>query len=580
MIIERRISEMSFQGMINLNGSFENISVNNKLDRVEYDMNDLTLIAKHRLNESGLLIACDMRLDNKDEIILKYKLPKNINDIDVIFYSYKKNKNFIEDFIGEFAIIIFDKTNNTLNLFRDHFGFKNIYYRLDKNKLWFSTDLNNIVPKTYEFNEEYFAYYIYNEGTPSDKLSPYRNVYKIPKATKATLDNSRKLKLTKYWGLNYEPTLFNNEEQYIEEFLSIYKDVVDGQLRGSASPAIMMSGGLDSTSIYAIARSQGYPIRPISCIFEEYKDGDEREYIHPILDMYNDQSYKFVNGDDFYMLKDLPTLHNLEEPCLNVLSYKLVEQSIKVAKELGTDVMLSGYAGDQVFGYTDAYLMHYLKKFKITKFLNEVKKFSRNNNNPILYTLQEHALKPLLSNNSIVHNVLTEKGNNLAKNLSHQINKTNVESKFHNFMNQSQGFALSKELGKRQGIDFRFPFMDKRLVEFTFNLPLDLKFDGENTKKLLRKSMRNKLPSNVINQVGKASTEHLVFKGLTNEWEHIEETFEKSELAGMGLVDPEKVKEKLLLYRHGQLNQDMTYYACLEAEIWIQKKIKSGRLLV
>ncbi|BCC39743.1 asparagine synthetase [Bacillus cereus] len=534
------------------------------------------------INFEEYYIVADCRIDNKKNLIRELEIrDSQISDPELILLSYMKWKErCVHYLIGDFTFAIWNSKENVLFCARDHLGMRPLFYKLKKNSFLFATDIRAI-HNTFgitNWDTDYLADFLYKKGMPNDFDTPYPEVKQLPKGSYAIITPT-KVSVCKYWTLDYKKKIiYKDDMAYVEHFTEIFKEAVHQRMRGSGPVSIFMSGGLDSTSIYAQAKKLQHPntISTISCVFDEYKEADERNYIMAMLEMYKENNYHFLVSDNYWILKNFPNYApEMDEPNRNALSYGMVYNSYLMAKKNGAKIALTGYAGDQVFGYNPYYITSYLRRLQFGDFINEAKLLSKQNNDTLLWTVKNYVLKTfkqqhepptiLLPN---IHNMCQERFQE-----RNQIKDPGIRAHY-DYIDQSQNLYLRRLVSESLGIEERHPFLDVRLVEFLFSIPLEQKIKNAETKVLLRKSMKNLLPSTILNQSGKASTNMLLFQGLRNEWKQLQPKLKSPILADLGLIDGSKFLDKITRYRHGELTRGMEYLSALQLELWLQEHTK------
>ncbi|MDM5230075.1 asparagine synthetase B family protein [Lysinibacillus pakistanensis] len=579
-----------FSGIINLNN--ESIPKDKILqiwsrelfnDTIEMDKSFLIGLNNHNdvvgneesiYNDKDLLVIADLRIDNLDGLKENLKCIQS-KSLEIILHSYKKwGIDFLKYINGEFAIFIFDKQRNLCFLARDSFGLKSLFYMKEGHNLFFSTELKflEMLQETTSFNKEYFIDYIYNQATPPNIQTPFNNIFRVEKATYLEISKEKLIKNV-YWELLYKPINYKRSSDYVEHFRDIFSKVILNQSNTYGKVSIMMSGGLDSTSIYGIAKQlRGEEVFPVSNVYDIYKEDDERPYIKLILDQYGEKNHKFIISDELWILKNYFQHKILDEPCINTLSYSLVHENLKAAKNGGATVVLSGYAGDQVFGYNPEYISNDLRNLNIIGFFNESKKLARFRNETLIYVIRNYGIKGLF-NTDEKSPVLSEYANNF---ILSKKNKKIFKSKINNsfkYIQRSQGFTMTRSIAESLGMEVRFPFLDRELVEFLYNIPIHQKINNATTKVLLRNSMRGIVPDPILDQQGKSSDDLLLFQGFKIEWDTIAKAYRGSLLAELGIINLEDFKNQMLMYKHGVLSKGMDYFATLEAELWLKRKV-------
>ncbi|MCG0050194.1 asparagine synthase-related protein [Priestia aryabhattai] len=528
---------------------------------------------------SPYYIVADCRLDNREFLIENLKVDKrDVLDSMLIILAYKKwGERCCDYLLGDFSFLIWDKDNNTLFGARDPLGIKPFFYKLTASEFSFSTNIKNIqnTKNITDWNEDYLIDFLYRKGMPNDYETPYPGIKRLPKGSSITV-SSRDFQIKKYWKLNPNKKItYINKQDYTEHFTEIFTSAISSRLRGNSTVSVMMSGGLDSTSIYALAKSVNQPnhVLPISCVFDKYTEADERHYIMPVLEKYNEKNYEFLVSDDYWILKGFPNYApDMDEPCRNSMTHAMVYNSYLKAKKHNSNVVLTGYAGDQVFGFNPYYISEYLRKFQVIKFLSESKQLAKSNNDPLLWAIREYGLKTFKRKHE-KPTVLLPKCHEIALQRASDRNTIKDPSlrAQYDYIDQAQNLNYTRVISENLGIETRYPFLDVRLVEFLFAIPTDQKIKDAQTKVLLRRAMKGIIPSNVLNQYGKATTNMLLFEGLKREWNKIYPMLKQSILADMKIVDGKKFIEQIDRYRHGELTQGMDYISALQLELWLQE---------
>ncbi|MED4534206.1 asparagine synthase-related protein [Metabacillus fastidiosus] len=527
-------------------------------------------------------IVADCRLDNRENLIKQLQVEDMyISDSMLIILAYKKwGERCCNYLLGDFVFLIWDKTNNTLFAARDPLGIKPFFYKITSNEFIFSSSIKSIqnTKKVTNWNKDYLIDFLYRKGMPNDYETPYPDIKRLPRGSSIKV-SSNHFQIERYWRLDpHKKITYANDEDYIEHFMKIFKDSIVNRLRGSSDVAVMMSGGLDSTSIYAIAKSLNYEnsIFPISCVFDEHTEADERHYIIPVLEKYKEKNYEFLVSDDYWILKGFPNYApDMDEPSRNSLTHSMVLNSYLKAKKRDSNIVLTGYAGDQVFGFNPYYIAEYLRKFRFIKFLSESKQLARSNNDPLIWAIKEYGLKTFKRRHE-KPTVLLPRYHEAA--LERAIERNTIKDPSlraqYDYIDQAQNLSYTRVVSESLGIETRYPFLDVRLVEFLFAIPTSQKIEEAQTKVLLRKAMKDFLPSAVLNQYGKATTNMLLFEGLKKEWHKIYPILKNSILAEMQIIDGKKFIDQIDRYRHGELTAGMDYISAFQLELWLQEHSK------
>lgn len=163
-----------------------------------------------------------------------------------------------EKLLGEFAIVIQDYQNNQVLFFVDHTGSRTLYYHHDVNRLVIATEEHLLfsqgsVPR--QANLHYIAasfsagYFLANPD-----LTYFDGVHRV-KARTLYIWRDGQLTLKPYWQpeLNSDLLHYPCEEDYVEAFQALFAEIVRFNLQDSQPVVSLLSGGLDSTAVTAMA---------------------------------------------------------------------------------------------------------------------------------------------------------------------------------------------------------------------------------------------------------------------------------------------------------------------------------------
>jgi asparagine synthase (glutamine-hydrolysing) len=183
------------------------------------------------------------------------------SDTEVIVHGYKQwGDDVLNRLNGMFGLAIWDARQRRLVLARDPFGIKLVYYRVDRNSLYFGSELRPIratMPEEAEVDPTSLNLFLRYRFTPS----PYtilKGVHKLAPGTKLTVQDGS-YRLSRWY--NFRPTPFapaKSPGEAREELLALYKQAVRRQLVSDVPVGLLLSGGLDSGLLLALMNLDGY----------------------------------------------------------------------------------------------------------------------------------------------------------------------------------------------------------------------------------------------------------------------------------------------------------------------------------
>jgi asparagine synthase (glutamine-hydrolysing) len=492
--------------------------------------------------KTDLTITADARIDNRNDLAIELDIEDNekISDSYFILKSYEKwGENCPKHLLGDFVFVIWDNNENKLFCARDHMGVKPFYYYLNKNIFVFSTEIKALfrlseVPK--ELNEKKLALYL-NRDILDKENTFYKDIKSLPGAHSLII-TSKELKKEIYWKL--DPSLnieMNSEEEYANTFREIFAEAVRCRLRSYYPIGFELSGGLDSSSIVCIAKKiltrqdENLEINTFSRVYNEIPESDESFYIQKVIETGNINP-TFLNGDELSPLKDIENiLWHQDQP---FFSPNMTAQmnSYNNMNDKGIRILLSGEGGDEIVSSLGYYLRELLLNFNWGIFIQELdgnsKKFDQNKYkifiNEIIFPSTPYFIKKLIK-------ILFNKNPNILNEdflksidwhdekdifLDH-LGKLNTKDYHYFSINNPLSqtiFGIIDRSASISNIEERFPFYDKRIVEFCYSLPIEMKIKYGWERYIMRLAMQDILPKEIQWRKQKANLSHMYKRNL------------------------------------------------------------------
>lgn len=279
------------------------------------------------------------------------------SDTEAIVHLYEEyGEDCVQHLNGMFAFAIWDSRERSLFLARDRMGIKPLYYYNDGKRLIFGSEVKALL-----------ASGLVERKVAAESLHHFLSLNYMPWDT-TMVEGVRKLlpghflsykggevRIAKYWDIQYDYTGGMSEADCAEGILSLLKQSVKRRLISDVPLGFFLSGGIDSSTIVALASELGgQPIKTFSIGFEE-KSYSELKHARMIAGRYGTDHREFIVRSD---ARDL--LHKLvwysDEPSADssiIPTYylsKMTREHVKVA--------LSGDGGDEMFGGYLTYLAY------------------------------------------------------------------------------------------------------------------------------------------------------------------------------------------------------------------------------
>jgi asparagine synthase (glutamine-hydrolysing) len=268
-------------------------------------------------------------------------------DTEVLVHLYEEHGlAFAERLRGMFAVALWDATRRRLVLARDRYGIKPLYYREADGELAFASELRAL-PRGEIDLDSVEAFLAFN-CIPAP-LTVFRETRKLPPGSILSWQGGR-LELTRYARpapVSADEVRHEDEAELTEELRARLRDSVRAHLVADVPVGVLLSGGIDSAALTALAADESAePVRTFSIGFEE-RSFDELGDARLVADQYGTRHEELVLRPDAALL--LPALAEaFDEPFADssalptYLVSKLAAEHVKVA--------LSGEGGDELFG--------------------------------------------------------------------------------------------------------------------------------------------------------------------------------------------------------------------------------------
>jgi len=308
--------------------------------------------------ESGCTITADVRLDNRAELAADLGIGQGgaaMGDGELILRAYLRwDVACLEHLLGDFAFAIWDPRCDRLFCARDHMGMRQINYsHVEGERFVFATEAPAIAAlrgRAEPLNEARIADFLTGLEALDFSSTFYRNIHRLPPAHYLLFENGA-LRLVRYWQLTPKPLLdLPSDEAYAEAFLEVFTEAVRCRLRSDGPVGSMLSGGVDSGSVVAVATSllaqQGRgPLYTFSAISPGGEDCVETRSIEAALAMPGLVPTQINCGELGPYQDDLMRLTQAADEPFD--GHMMLPRAVYLAAQRkGIKVMLDGAGGD------------------------------------------------------------------------------------------------------------------------------------------------------------------------------------------------------------------------------------------
>jgi len=484
--------------------------------------------------DKSLVLVCNGEIYNyieiKKDLLQKGHVFNSDSDSETILHLYEEyGVQCLSHLRGMFAFCLWDSKRKQFFAARDRIGEKTLYYAQVPCGVVFSTELKAIL-KYYidnpQVNLQQLAEPI-RYTSPISKKETYIEQIKRLEPGQYMLVDDPGIAQHHYWKRDLSDRFSGSFEEAKAETLRIMRESVDISLRSDVPIAVMLSGGIDSSAIAALAKETGREVHTITAGYKGQHDCDERDVARRFAKekgfIYHEVE---LDEEDFKNCFDELTQH-IDEPITDIAA--LPQWALyKKVKSLGFKVLLGGMGGDELF-YGYKYwneLAESLAIFRKHQSLfpwkgiakkKEYVRFVLKNLRYILWAGYPYKIEDRSIGFWTVddYNKFAKTGSFEYGGESLAFKDADLQFSFENPTDDNEldfiyEFLFSKTmtmaylyLSDREGMgnstEIRSPLLDYQLVEFVSSLPVDIKYRKGQPKYFMKEVLKGIVPEYILN---------------------------------------------------------------------------------
>jgi asparagine synthase (glutamine-hydrolysing) len=515
------------------------------------------------------------------------------SDTEAIVHAYEQwGTGFADRLRGMFAVAIWDAARRRLVLARDRFGIKPLYVRDVAGELSFASELDAL--PTGELDLDAVEAFLALNSVPAP-LSIFREIRKLRPGHVLTWEDGA-TRLERYARPGpLEPRDDADEAELVEECRARLRDSVRAHLVADVPVGVLLSGGVDSGTLAALAAQESSgPVRTFSIGFEE-QSFDELDGARSVAARYGTVHRELILRPDAALL--LPALADaFDEPFADssalptYLVSRLAAEDVKVA--------LSGEGGDELFGGYHTYVASRLAE-RVGPLASRARPLvdrlpSSNARASLDYRAKRFARAahlPPLERHHGWKEIFSAEARAELTGRAHAWDPVSLqrerfaETEGHDLLVRLQdvdlgGYLVDDLLVKTDrasmawSLEARVPFLDTAVSNFAFSLPARHKVRGLSKKRLLRKAVEPLLPHAVVHG-RKRGFSIPAAAWLRGELEPFaRETLSPERLRRQGLLRPEAVAR--VLDAHVARREDLSrqLWGLLALTLWYERHVE------
>jgi asparagine synthase (glutamine-hydrolysing) len=548
-------------------------------------------------HSDNYVLAWDGRLDNAEELRLRLDSRTQGRDryLDIVLAMYREfGIAAFSRFVGDFAFSLWDPINKTMILACDGLGRRPLYVLSTPQYVtWASRGraLLHAWQGEPEIDEEYVADFLSNR--PSTH-SPYKSIQQILGGEALVIAGDR-LRLETYWSITPNQSIhYDSDQEYEQHFRDIFFESVRCRLPKKEPVFCELSGGVDSSSIACVAdlvsrnsRTAEGEVITASFVFNHSASSDEREYIETVEERLGKKGL-YLDEDDCPILEPLPATLRPDCPTNALLFFSRYNRIAMEMQSCGARVLLNGIGGDQLFWSEPPLILplpDLLLKGNVASFLRNAWECSKFSGWPYLKTVWR-SLRPFLLDGRLVEDdeyvdppgnwflpefvkraQFHERARSMKDNLGFRLPSSATQYSI--WRRTMRTFAL-EPCPDTYYVDIRYPYLDRRLVEFALAIPLEQKVRLPETRSIVRRGLCGILPDAVRLRKTKSGPDEAFHRAVIREGSRLMKWCSDLRVSARGFVDPVRFAEAIRLVRHGMSENSTQLMRTMSLELWLR----------
>ncbi len=417
-------------------------------------------------------------------------------------------------FDGQFSFVCLDLKQKKLYLGTDSFGVNPILYCYCRGNLVFASRHSSILAsklKNFVIDPQGIAEMMVYRAVPFS-FTGIKDVFYLPQGHYAIFDIEKgTLKIEKYYELKITPPEIFDIKIASKELRNLLAQAVRKMLIPKERIVTLLSGGIDSSSIYAFALKENWSPYSISCFFGKKIDMHEQELdglkeIQALLNMYKQiGNHQFLEIRPEFSIRDFANIVYANDHLSAVPTVFSYYTLLRFAGQLGFRVALTGEGLDELLaGYLD-----YPRIFQEASSIKDPLDYFLNlpMQSPFRSMFSPDELSQLMKipvrlDNSRIPAWIIEEVKQATENGAHPFQiilflERAIRARDYIFLFEHNIATYHPEC---LPIERRMPALDKKLVEFTIKLHPSLLYNRKDglTKYVLREAMKEILPREVL----------------------------------------------------------------------------------
>ncbi|HEX8694287.1 MAG TPA: asparagine synthase-related protein [Longimicrobium sp.] len=540
----------------------------------------------------SLAAVGDVRLDNRAEVLRGAgPVAADAPDLEVALAAFEaRGPAAVPALLGDFAFVVWDGRARRLVAARDAFGVRPLFHASVGGTLLVSSRLEALAEGA-GFDEAFVSGFLAG-GLADPERTVWEGRRAVPPGGILVHEDGR-TEVRRYWRAeDFRPAEAADEREAVERFRALFAEAVRCRLTGGPDTWSQLSGGLDSSSVVCMAQALAAAgevpggVGGTVTVVDSLGDGDETRFSGAVLRRWGVRNETLC--DPWPWEDDGAPPVAADEPRPHFPYWTRDRRLCDAVRRAGGRVLLSGQGSDHYLAGPLTFLADLLARGRVREAAREATRHAVAQRISFYGVFGREALLPLLPRP-------------LARRLEPATVPPWVEPAFARRTGMRErtpearralsrrGRVWADEIGAglaalagflergpfQEGLEMRYPFLHRPLVELGLGLPVALRTRPGTTKWVLREAMRGVLPEEVRARRGKGGIDARVLWALQREAPRLRALLVDPLVARAGWVRADALRAAVERARQGEV-ENLPHLLCtLALETWLV--VRSGR---
>ena len=506
----------------------------------------LAIMSGGRGDDARARVVCaiDGYIDNAGALAHELGMTPSDAPEAIVAQGYRRwQDGVLERLRGDFSVLVWDRDRREGVIACDQFGSRSMFVRSAGSRLYFASELRTLLEllpmrpgPDHRAVLEYLSLYPFAQSR-----TMYEGVRQLPTAHAMRLEHPGWRGFC-YWRPSYGGVIDAPREELIAEIRRVMTEAVQRRLASRGITAVAMSGGLDSTTVAALAQELApQSVRSYSTTMPDFPDEDESFYVERMKEFTGISARTFPTQAHGIVAAGLSSLHARWLPAVTTTDF-IRQPLYEAAGADGAAVVLGGDGGDEVFGTRTALIADRLVQGRLASAVGLARRHPGIRERPPLHRVLRGVLEIGFDSYSphLLEDLVRQARGpagcapgwlhpSEARLLFEARDQTSWKrlagprwwARLADGITRNHArlglFDEMRTSVSRHGLDYRHPLLDFELVDLALRLPPELSFEPAFNRPLMREAMRGVLPEEVRTRPTKTNFVPLALHALLDD---------------------------------------------------------------